>query len=50
MKKSGYKKFDAEDPVRPDLTGEYKVFTNLVVDPEKVGHRNIFRVKNIWER
>ncbi|MCE4056167.1 imm11 family protein [Pseudomonas sp. Au-Pse12] len=44
-KKSGYKKFETDDPVRPDLAGEYHAFTNLVIDPEKVGHQHIFRVK-----
>lgn len=45
-KKSVYKKFQADDPVRPDLAGHYQVFTDLVIDPEKIGHQHIFRVKN----
>lgn len=47
---SNVKKFEPDDPVRRDLAGEYRAFTRLVIDPEKIGDQHIFRVKNIRAR
>lgn len=43
--KSEFQKFEADDPVRPDLAGNYRAFFNLVVDPSKIGNHHIFRLK-----
>ncbi|WP_065880562.1 imm11 family protein [Pseudomonas sp. 24 E 1] len=43
--RSNFKKFEPNDPVRPDLAGEYRAFTRLVIDPGKIGDQHIFRVK-----
>ncbi|WP_394003241.1 imm11 family protein [Luteimonas sp. WGS1318] len=42
--RSDFIKFDSKDPVRPDLSGSYQSFFNLVVDPKKIGDSHIFRV------
>ena len=43
--RSIFKKYESDDPVRPDRAGEYRVFLNLVIDPTKVNGENIFRIK-----
>ena len=43
--KSDFEKFENNDPVRPDLAGEYRGFFSLVIDPSKVGDHHIFRIK-----
>ena len=43
--KSDFKKYEVDDPVRPDRVGEYRVFTNLVIDPSKTDGHHIFRIK-----
>ncbi|QSP94187.1 hypothetical protein LPB19_13455 [Marinobacter salinisoli] len=42
---SEFQKFEVNDPVRPDKAGEYRGFFKMVVDPDKCGGLNIFRVK-----
>jgi hypothetical protein len=43
--KSDFDRFEVDDPIRPDLAGQYKSFYKLVVDPNRCnGH--IFRIKN----
>lgn len=42
---SDYKKYEINDPVRPDCAGEYSVFYNLVIDPAKADGKHIFRIK-----
>jgi len=43
--RSDFQKFLPDDPVRPDKAGDYDTFFSLVIDPEKVGEKNIFRIK-----
>ncbi|MCY9844854.1 imm11 family protein [Vibrio caribbeanicus] len=43
--KSDFKKYEVDDPVRPDLAGQYSVFFNLVIDPFKTDGKHIFRVE-----
>ena len=43
--RSEFEKFQENDPVRPDLAGEYSGFLNLVIDGSKVGEHHIFRLK-----
>jgi len=43
--KSTFEKFTEDDPVRPDLAGQYDTFINFVIDPKSVVGRNIFRIK-----
>ncbi|SDX79565.1 hypothetical protein SAMN05444064_1544 [Pseudomonas syringae] len=45
-KASSFKKFLVDDPVRPDMAGQYRAFYNLAIDESKVGGRHIFRIKN----
>ena len=42
--RSEFRKFAENDPVRPDRAGEYAIFTNFVIDPDKTEGRHIFRV------
>jgi hypothetical protein len=42
---SEFKKFEINDPVRPDKAGEYRGFFKMAVSPEKCSEFNIFRVK-----
>ncbi|WP_300445238.1 DUF1629 domain-containing protein [uncultured Mameliella sp.] len=42
--RSEFRKFEENDPVRPDKAGEYAIFTNFVIDPDKTEGRHIFRV------
>ena len=42
---SSFNKYCADDPVRPDLAGEYRSFFNLIVDPAKIGSHHVFRLK-----
>ncbi len=43
--RSDFQIFEENDPVRPDLAGNYRGFFNLVIDPSKVGDHHIFRIK-----
>ncbi|CAI8817198.1 MULTISPECIES: imm11 family protein [Pseudomonas] len=43
--RSAFKKYEVNDPVRPDRAGEYSVFLSLVIDPARVQGKHIFRVK-----
>lgn len=42
---SSFTKFSVDDPVRPDMAGQYRAFYNLAIDREKVVGRHIFRIK-----
>lgn len=42
---SRFTKFSVDDPVRPDIAGQYRAFYNLAIDRSKVGGRHIFRIK-----
>ncbi|WP_419811863.1 imm11 family protein [Bacterioplanoides sp.] len=42
--RSEFIKFTEDDPVRPDLAGQYKVFNNLIINPDKAAHC-IFRLE-----
>lgn len=44
-KKSSFKKFIKNDPIRPDKAGQYKYFYKLVIDSAKVENEIIFRLK-----
>lgn len=44
--KSNFEKFTLDDPVRPDLAGNYNGFFNLVINPQKAKGFHIFRIKN----
>ncbi len=43
--RSEFEKFEVDDPVRPDLAGQYRAFFSLVVDPAKIDDQHIFRLK-----
>ena len=43
--RSKFETIAEDDPIRPDLAGEYGVFLSLVVDPPKIGDHHIFRIK-----
>ena len=43
--RSDFDKYDFDDPVRPDLAGNYRSFFNLVVDPARIGPHHVFRLK-----
>ena len=43
--RSDFMKFEEDDPVRPDLAGQYRAFTKLIVDRERIGARHIFRIE-----
>ena len=43
-KLSEFGKFAVNDPVRPDLAGQYSWFTKLIIDPQRVNGENIFRI------
>ncbi|RTQ90136.1 MULTISPECIES: imm11 family protein [Stenotrophomonas] len=42
--RSAFEKFERDDPVRPDLAGQYRAFAKLVLDGGKVGSWHIFRL------
>lgn len=44
-KSSRFTKFSFDDPVRPDMAGQYRAFYNLAIDESKVGGVHIFRIK-----
>lgn len=44
-RKSIFDKWEEGNEIRPDLSGDYKTFYKLVVDPLKIGNTNIFRLK-----
>jgi hypothetical protein len=41
---SRFEKYQVDDPVRPDLAGNYSAFFRLVIDPSRVGGKHIFRL------
>jgi hypothetical protein len=43
--RSEFQKFEKNDPIRPDLCGNYRTFFNLVIDPKRAQGRNIFRIQ-----
>ncbi|MCC4589480.1 hypothetical protein LL962_20705 [Xanthomonas sp. NCPPB 1067] len=43
--RSDFSIYSEDDPVRPDLAGNYRSFFNLVILPEKIDGRHIFRLK-----
>lgn len=42
--RSVFEKWQIDDPIRPDLAGEYKSLYNLFVDPNKINQNTIFRL------
>lgn len=42
---SEFQKFEENDPVRPDESGEYRAFTKLRLDPNKIVDIDLFRLK-----
>ena len=42
--KSIFTRFEDNDPVRPDKSGQYRAFMNLIIDSRKVKNANIFRL------
>ncbi len=44
-RRSEFERFERDDPVRPDLAGQYQCFFNLVVDPARTASRHIFRLE-----
>jgi hypothetical protein len=42
--KSDFAKFAENDPVRPDLAGQYSGFYKLIVDPSRAEGKHIFRL------
>ena len=42
--KSVFEKWQADDPVRPDLAGQYKGIYKLYIDPNRVKQNTIFRL------
>ncbi len=45
---SSFTKFSVDDPVRPDMAGQYRAFYNLAIDESKVGLSIFLGLKNIW--
>ena len=45
-RRSAFKKFATNDPVRPDLAGKYDIITKLVLDVTDIGDSQVFRVKD----
>jgi len=43
--RSEFKKFEVNDPVRPDLAGEYSAFYKLVLNSDKIKNVHLFRLK-----
>lgn len=39
-----FEKYQADDPVRPDLVGQYSGFFKLVIDPSRAAGKDIFRL------
>lgn len=44
--KSIFRKFELNDPVRPDKAGQYRAFIKLYISPDKVESLDIFRLGN----
>jgi hypothetical protein len=42
--RSVFEKWQADDPVRPDLAGEYKSIYKLFISPSKINNNTIFRL------
>jgi hypothetical protein len=45
-KRSEFQKFQDDDPVRPDKSGEYRGFTRLRLDEKRTLGKDVFRLKN----
>lgn len=45
--KSIFEKWQADDPIRPDLTGQYKSIYKLVINRSKISKKKIFRLENL---
>ena len=43
--RSEFRKYEDNDPVRPDRAGDYRTFFSLVVDPLMINGEHIFRLK-----
>ena len=43
--RSKFERFAVDDPVRPDLAGQFSVFTRLILDPTRFGAAHIFRLE-----
>ncbi len=43
---SEFEKFLENDPVRPDLAGQYRAFLKLIIDPQKTENADFFRLEN----
>jgi hypothetical protein len=43
-KLSRFEKFQVDDPVRPDLAGQYSAFFDLVVEPDRAEGKHLFRL------
>ncbi|MDO5658050.1 MAG: hypothetical protein Q4G36_06980 [Paracoccus sp. (in: a-proteobacteria)] len=41
---SQFEKYQVNDPVRPDLAGNYSAFVRLVIDPSRTRGKHIFRL------
>ena len=42
--RSAFEKWQIDDPIRPDLAGEYKSIYNLFVSPSRISGNTIFRL------
>jgi hypothetical protein len=43
-KKSDFRKFTVNDPIRPDKAGQYSSFFKLIVDEKRINGESIFRL------
>ena len=44
--KSKFEKFQNNDPIRPDMAGQYSAFFDMKIDKEKIEGLDIFRIEN----
>lgn len=44
--KSHFEKFQTDDPIRPDMAGQYGAFFDMKIDEKKTNKSDIFRIKN----
>lgn len=44
--KSHFEKFQNDDPIRPDMAGQYSAFFDMKIDEKKTNRLDIFRIKN----
>lgn len=42
--RSEFERFERDDPVRPDIAGQYRAFAKLALDGGKVGSWHTFRI------